>query len=479
LLTSIRPGTGLVYGDTVNIKIPDEVRYIIDTLENNGHDAYAVGGCVRDSLLGKDPKDWDICTPALAAQSMKYFAGHHIIETGLKHGTITLRLNQQSFEITTYRIDGVYSDNRHPDKVEFANDLKEDLSRRDFAINAMAYNPKCGVVDLFGGAKDLDYGIIKCVGDANKRFQEDALRIMRALRFASVLGFSISGDTSSAMLANKKLLKNIAVERIAVELNKLIVGNGVRSTLLKYISVITEIIPEIEPAIGFDQNNPHHCYDVLNHILFSVENSLDDVRIRLTMLFHDIAKPECYTEAEGTGHFYEHPQASSDTAKKILSRLKYDNETIETVAQLILYHDADIQPNRKHIRRWLNRIGEKRLRQLIEVKRADAMAQSPSVRRIKTDKLTGILILVDEIIKQRQCFSLRDMAVSGRDLMALGIREGVDVGIMLDRLMNMVIDEQVENSKMKLLEAAKAIWQPPKTPKSRLATEPKAEFTHR
>ena len=442
----------------MNITIPDEVQYIINTLENNGHEAYAVGGCVRDSLLGKEPKDWDICTPALPEQTEKYFAGHHIIETGLQHGTITLRLNQQPFEITTYRIDGVYTDNRHPDKVEFANDLKEDLSRRDFTINAMAYNPKSGIIDFFGGAEDLDYGIIKCVGDADKRFQEDALRIMRALRLASVLGFSISGDTSAAMFDNKKLLNNIAAERIAIELNKLIIGNGARGILLKYISVITEIIPELAPAIGFEQNNPYHCYDVLNHILFSVESARKNVHIRLAMLFHDIAKPECYTEVDGVGHAYGHQQAGSDTAKRILLRLKYDRDTIETVTQLILYHSADIQPHRKHIRRWLNKIGEKRLRQLLEVKRADAMAQSPYIRREKIDGLTDILILTDEIIKQRQCFSLKDLAVNCKDLMALGMTEGGGIGAILSQLINMVIDEQIENNKMKLLETADKLW---------------------
>ena len=442
----------------MNIKIPEEVQYILNTLEKNGYEAYAVGGCVRDSLLGKEPKDWDICTPALPGQIMKYFAGHTIIETGVRHGTITLRLNHQSFEITTYRIDGIYTDNRHPDKVEFANDLKEDLSRRDFTINAMAYNPKSGVVDFFGSSEDLNYGIIKCVGDAGKRFKEDALRIMRALRLASVLGFSISNDTSKAMFDNAKLLNNIAVERITTELNKLIVGNSARSALLKYIIIITEIIPEIAPTIGFEQNNPYHCHDVLNHILFSVENALPDVPIRLAMLFHDIAKPECYTEEDGVGHSYGHQQASSDTAKKILLRLKYDNETIETVTQLILYHSADIQPQRKHIRRWLNKIGEKRLRQLIEVKRADAMAQAPHVRRIKIDELTDILILTDEIVKQQQCFSLKDLAINGSDLMVLGMARGVGIGAVLNQLVNMVIDEQIENDKIILLETAKKLW---------------------
>jgi len=438
----------------MEMKIPDEVQYILNTLENNGCAAYAVGGCVRDSLLGKEPKDWDICTPALPEHTMKFFAEHKIIETGLRHGTITLRINHNSFEVTTYRIDGVYSDNRHPDKVEFANDLKEDLSRRDFTINAMAYNPKTGIVDFFGGAKDLEYGIIKCVGDANKRFQEDALRIMRALRLASVLGFSISSDTSKAILENKSLLKNIAVERIAAELNKLIVGNNVRNIFLKYISVITEIIPEITPTIGFDQNNPYHCYDVLNHILYSVENARKDVSIRLAMLFHDIAKPECYSEVDGTGHAYGHPKLSSEAAKEILLRLKYDNNTIETVTQLILHHDEDILPHRKHIRRWLNKIGEKRLRQLLEVKRADTMAQSPYSRQKKIDDLTGILILVDDVIRQRHCFSLKDLAVNGRDLMNSGITDGVMIGTILNQLMDKVIDGQIENDKLVLLETA-------------------------
>jgi tRNA nucleotidyltransferase (CCA-adding enzyme) len=438
----------------VNIKIPDEVQYIIDTLENNGSEAYAVGGCVRDSLLGKEPEDWDICTPALPEHTMKYFAEHHVIETGLKHGTITLMLNRKPFEITTYRIDGDYTDNRHPDKVEFANDLIEDLSRRDFTINAMAYNPKRGVVDLFGGAKDLSSGIIKCVGDADRRFQEDALRIMRALRFASVLGFSIDDDTSKAMIGNKKLLNNIAAERIAGELNKLIIGNGARDVLLEHIAVITEIIPEMSPAIGFEQNNPYHCYDVLNHILFSVENAPKDVRIRLAMLFHDIAKPECYTETDGTGHFYKHPAAGSDMAGKILLRLRYDKETIKTVTQLILHHDTGVKPHGKHIKRWLNKIGEERLRQLLEVKRADAMAQSAGSRQKKIDELDEVLILMDEIVEQRQCFSLKDLAVNGSDLITLGIPGGVKIGAILNQLMDMVIEEQIENDKMKLLETA-------------------------
>lgn len=438
----------------MHIHIPEGARYIIDHLKTAGFDAYAVGGCVRDSILGKAPKDWDICTSAIPRRVMECFKEHHVIETGLKHGTITIMLGNVPFEVTTYRIDGNYSDNRHPDSVAFTNTLKEDLSRRDFTINAMAYNPAAGVVDFFGGISDLRAGIIKCVGDPDKRFQEDALRIMRALRFASELGFSIDGDTSAAMRKNRKLLNNISAERIAGEIRKLIIGNNAGSLLLKHLSVLTEIIPEMTPAIGFEQNNPNHCYDVLRHILLSVDNAPENIHIRLAMLFHDIAKPACYTETDGIGHFYVHPQVSSDMAKKILLRLKYDNDTIETVTQLILYHDADIQPRRKHIKRWLNKIGEKRFRQLLEVKRADALAQAPHCRNNKIAGLNEIIIITDDIIKQRQCFSLKDLAVNGRDLISIGVPQGVKIGVILNQLIDKVIDEQVQNDKSTLLEMA-------------------------
>jgi len=442
----------------MNIKIPDEVKYIIDTLENNGYEAYAVGGCVRDSILGIEPKDWDICTPALPEQIVKIFQEHNIIETGLKHGTITLILNYKPFEITTYRIDGVYIDNRRPDKVDFVNDLKIDLSRRDFTVNAMAYNPKKGLADFFDGVKDLKSGIIKCVGDANKRFQEDALRIMRAMRFASVLGFEIDRDTSKAMLDNKKLLKNISAERIAVELNKMIAGKNIEKILSNHIFVITEIIPEISPMIGFKQNNPWHYLDVWQHTLKSLVNIPADNILRLTMLLHDTGKPHCYTESgDGTGHFYGHQQISHDISKKILSRLKYDNYTYETVAKLILYHDADIQPNRKNIKRWLNKIGEKRFRQLLEVKKADNKAQELTRTQVKLELLDNIESILNEIIEQKQCFSLKDLAVNGSDLIVVGIPEGNKIGIVLNQLMEMVLDEQVENDKIKLIEIVENI----------------------
>jgi len=441
----------------VNINIPSEVQFIIDTLEKSGYEAYAVGGCVRDAVLHNDPKDWDICTPALPEQIMRCFEGYHIIETGLKHGTITLLIDNKPYEITTYRIDGIYSDNRHPDKVEFVSKLKEDLSRRDFTINAMAFNPSKGFVDYFGGVLDINNRIIRCVGDADKRFQEDALRIMRALRFASVLGFSLDAETSNAINRNAKLLKNIAVERISVELNKLINGLDADKILLSYTLVIEEIIPEIKAMIGFEQNNPYHHLDVWRHTVESIINTPAETALRLTMLFHDIAKPVSYTEEDSIGHFYGHPQISSDMAKQILSRLKYDNQTIETVTQLILYHDTDIQPRRKHIKRWLNRIGEDRFRQLLIIKRADAMAQSEKHRQKRIDTLDAIVPILNEIIENHQCFSLKDLAINGKDLIAIGVPEGAMIGNVLNQLLDLVINELIENEKVQLIKVAQEI----------------------
>ena len=436
----------------MNIKIPSEVKYIIDTLENSGYEAYAVGGCVRDSLLGKEPQDWDICTSALPKQTMVCFDGEHIIETGLKHGTITLMLNHIPLEITTYRVDGKYTDNRRPDNVKFVNVLKRDLARRDFTVNAMAYNPKTGIVDYYGGHQDLTEKKIKCVGNADKRFKEDALRIMRALRFAGTFGFAIEEDTAKAMFDNRKLLQNIAAERIAVELNKIIMGDNICELLFPHLPVIFEIIPELEKASGFEQNTPYHCYDVLTHILKSVDAAPKNIVIRLIMLFHDIGKPECYTEDDSDiGHFYGHPKISCDIAKKILLRLKYDSDTIKAVTELILYHDQIINLDSKHIKRWLNKIGEERFMQLIEVKRADVKAQSIEYHSQRLRILDEISVLAKEVIELGQCFSLKDLTVNGNDLISAGIKEGTEIGVALNMLVEMVIDEKVENEKTALL----------------------------
>ena len=440
----------------MNINIPDDVNCIINKLEEHGYEAYAVGGCVRDILMGRSPKDWDVCTSALPEQMTEVFKGKRIIETGLKHGTITLMIDKNPYEITTYRVDGKYSDNRRPDNVKFVNVLKRDLARRDFTINAMAFNPKTGLVDYYNGQQDLINKKIKCVGNPDKRFREDALRIMRAIRFASELEFTIETDTLESIYNNQPLLRNIAAERTAIEINKLLLGNKPGTTMFQYYRVLGEIIPEILPMVGFEQNTPYHCYDVFTHSLQSVDNSPTDIKIRLTMLFHDIGKPHCYTEDEnGVGHFYGHPAISVKLAEKILKRLKYDNDTIQTVSELILYHDADIRASHKNIRKWLNRIGEERYRQLLQVKTADCMAQTYDLREKRRTDIENIIFELDEVIAQQQCFSLKNLAVNGRDLVSSGIPEGVIIGKILNKLLDLVINEEVENNKDQLIDKIK------------------------
>ena len=436
------------------IDLPAEVKGIIEKLEASGHEAYIVGGCVRDSLCLAAPKDWDVCTSAPPEQTLNVFSGENVIETGLQHGTVTVVLNHKPFEITTYRSDGIYSDSRHPDSVEFLTDIKGDLSRRDFTINAMAYSPKAGVVDFFGGIEDLKNGLLKCVGDPDERFQEDALRILRAMRFASTLEMKIEENTAKAMFSNRGLLGRISKERIASELNGMIVGTGAYDVFVEHAAILLEIIPELAPALGFEQNNPHHCYDVLTHTFKSIDSAPKDLAVRLALLFHDIAKPICYSLENGVGHFFGHQQAGAEIAGKVLSRLKYDNDTVSAVKKLVLHHDSEILPESRNVKRWLNRIGETGLRQLVEVKRADIMAQAERYRQERLDILKDVSGTIDEVIEQRQCFSLKDLAVTGREMMEIGIPPGPQIGKMLKLLVDMVIDEQVDNSKEELMRVA-------------------------
>ena len=439
------------------MKIPEDVEYIIETLETHGHEAYAVGGCVRDIVMGKTPKDWDICTSALPGQTAAAFESKRIFETGLKHGTITLRLNGRNYEITTFRTDGPYLDNRRPDRVEFVRNLEQDLARRDFTVNALALHPQTGITDCFGGIEDIESKTIRCVGDPVKRFEEDALRIMRALRFASVLGFQIEPETATAIAGNRQLLKNISAERIAAELNLLLTGAYAGTVLTEYSTVLAVIIPEILPMIGFEQNTPYHNLDVWGHTVKSVTHAPEDIILRLTMLLHDIGKPNCYTYSGGKGHFHGHQAVSEEMSRKILLSLKYDNSTIGTVTTLVKHHDAEITLTHKSLRRWLNLIGEENLRRLIQVKKADIMAQAdliaPNVprRHERLEKLAKASELIDEIFLQQQCFSLKDLAVDGRDLIAAGIPEGAEIGKTLSTLLDMVIDGELENKREILL----------------------------
>jgi tRNA nucleotidyltransferase (CCA-adding enzyme) len=318
----------------------------------------------------------------------------------------------------------------------------------------MAYNPRTGVIDFFGGEEDLRAGVLRCVGDPNQRFQEDALRIMRAIRFAAVLGFKIEKETAKAMHENKKLLHSIASERIANELNRLIIGQGAYALLSKHTDILLEVIPEMAPMEGFKQNTPYHCYDVLEHTLRSVDYAPPDVHVRLTMLFHDIGKPECYSEKDGRGHFYGHPKVSAGMTARILSRLKYDNETKSVLKELILSHDVRGLSRKQPLKRMLGKIGEARFRQLMSVQRADAMAQAEGHRAGKLEDIDKAEQILEEVLAAQECFSLKDLAVDGRDLIDAGVAEGPELGRVLKRLLKMVIDEEVENDKEALLAAA-------------------------
>ena len=436
----------------VQSNIPAGTHKILQTLNAAGHEAYLVGGCVRDFIRGVTPHDWDICTSALPEQVETCFPGHHIIETGLKHGTVTIVDSGEPYEVTTYRTDGVYSDGRRPDKVQFVSNLTEDLSRRDFTINAIAMDAAGGLQDPFSGVADIASGIVKCVGDPDKRFKEDGLRVMRALRFASVFGFSIEEQTAISIHKNRNMLACVAAERINVELCKLLVGNGAGDILCKYVDVLCEFWPELGAMVGMEQHNPWHCYDVWNHTVAAVGNAPNNVVLRLAMLLHDVGKPKCFSlDDNGIGHFYGHPAISAELATDMLRRLKFDNDTSKQVVELVANHDAELMPRGKTIRRWLNKLGEERFKQLLEVKRADCMGQSQELVQERLKQLDEIKSKSDEIIAQGQCFSLRDLAVDGGDVVAAGVKPGPDVGVALNTLMDRVIDGDIPNEREVLL----------------------------
>jgi len=444
----------------MNISLPDGAKEIINIFWHHGHRAYIVGGCVRDCMMGTSPNDWDIATDALPDQVMACFPGHKIIETGIKHGTITLFAASKPYEVTTFRIDGDYPDHRRPDHVNFTSCVTKDLARRDFTINAIAYHPDEGLVDPYGGAEDIQNKIIRCVGDADRRLGEDALRILRALRFAATLGFAIEQTTANSIHRNKHLLLSISAERIRAELCRLLVGKNAGQVLLAFADVLGVFIPEILPMAGFDQNNPHHYLDVWRHTVQTVVHAPPDVIVRLTMLFHDMGKPPTYTQDEaGIGHFYGHPKVSAEMARAILHRLKCDNETLHTVKTLVLYHDTQIEPQPKTVKRWLGRLGPENLGRLLSVKRADACGQAEQFRLDRFAQIDQIASCMEEILAQQQCFSLKDLQINGRDLLEMGVSQGSVIGEILRQLLDLVMDEQIENTKIALMREAKKLLQ--------------------
>ncbi|WP_274422086.1 CCA tRNA nucleotidyltransferase [Blautia sp. XA-2221] len=436
----------------MKLNIPSGAESILNTLEQHGYEAYVVGGCVRDSILGRCPDDWDITTSASPEQVKALF--RRTVDTGLQHGTVTVLIEKEGFEVTTYRVDGDYEDGRHPKEVRFTSSLEEDLKRRDFTINAMAYHPDRGLVDLFGGMDDMEKKVIRCVGDPMERFQEDVLRILRAVRFSAQLGFTIEEETKEGIRALAPNLRLVSAERIQVELVKLLVSGHPDYLRVAYETGITaEFLPEFDVCMKTAQNTPHHCYTVGEHTLKSLLNVRADKVLRLTMLLHDIGKPVVKTTDEnGRDHFKMHGPESERMAKAILRRLKFDNDTMHKVCRLVKWHDARPVPEMASVRRAVNRIGEDIFPFYLEVQRADMLAQSDYQRREKEERLNGVKSCYEQILEKKQCVSLKSLAVTGRDLIQEGCKPGSHLGEILDQLLEHVLEYPEDNKKETLLE---------------------------
>lgn len=418
--------------------LPQPVEYVLERLENAGFAAFAVGGCVRDTLLGRVPGDWDVTTAARPEQVLALFDGY-AVPTGLKHGTVTVREEGMGIEVTTFRADGTYTDHRRPDAVTFSRRLEDDLSRRDLTVNAMAMDRRGRITDLFGGRDDLKAGVLRCVGDPERRFREDALRILRTLRFAAVLGFAIEPRTAAALHETAPLLKYIAPERILSEMDRALCGGHILPVLLDYPDVLAVFLPEIAPCVGFDQCNRHHIYDVWGHSAHAAAAIAPEPVLRWTMLLHDVGKPACFTRDEqGVGHFYGHPAVSAELAEGACRRLRMDSRSAERIVTLVRWHDRDIPRTDRAIARAVGKLGEDVFRQLLAVKRADNAAQSPDDRHRLADIQQAEDIL-DGLLARQQCFSLRDLPVKGGDMAALGLR-GREIGDMLRALLDAVLD---------------------------------------
>lgn len=429
--------------------VPQEVKSVLAALEAAGHQAYLVGGCVRDLLRGVTPHDYDAATSARPEEVLALFEGF-AIPTGLQHGTVTVRCGAERVEVTTFRADGAYTDHRRPDSVTFSDSLEEDLRRRDFTVNAMAMDLRGQVYDFHGGRADLEAGVIRCVGEPEQRFGEDALRILRGLRFASVLGFTMEEKTASAMERCAPLLRHIAAERICEEMTKLLLGDGAAEVLLVYPRILGVFLPEILPCVGFNQNNYHHLYDVWEHTIHSVAAAPKDAVLRWTMLLHDLAKPACFTvDGDGVGHFYGHDELGAELAAQITHRLRFDKKTASRVELLIARHMRQIEPAEKAVGRALRQLGEEAFRQLLAVKRADASACHPDFVW-QTQRLDEVEAVLESLLAEDACFTLRDLAVDGHDLMALGLR-GREIGRTLDALLTRVAEGELSNEKDVLL----------------------------
>lgn len=441
----------------IKINIPKEVKEILEKLNDNGYEAYIVGGCVRDCVLGMKPEDWDITTSAFPNQVKQLF--RKTIDTGLKHGTVTVLVNHKPYEVTTYRIDGVYENNRKPVEVSFTTDIVDDLRRRDFTINAMAYNEREGLLDAFSGLEDLNRKVVRCVGDPNERFNEDALRMLRAIRFSAKLDFSIEASTKEAIRVNAALIKNISGERIHMELTKILTSNHPNyiERLVDY-GLMKYIIPEFIPNVDMEQQNIHHIYRVDQHT-YNALNKIDPTEtLRWTMLLHDIGKGYSKkVDEKGVGHFYGHSIISVNLARDILNRLRFDNKTTSNILKLIEYHDYRIEPKMMQVRKAINKIGVNLFESYLKVQKADILAQNPIYHKEYLAKLEEIYNCYQKVIQERQCTTLKELNINGKDLTDMGIKQGKVIGKILNQLLEFVIEEPERNDRDWLLDMAKKL----------------------
>lgn len=435
------------------IEMPQNVEKIINTLEQAGFEAYIVGGCVRDFLLGRTPEDWDITTQATPSQVKKLF--RRTIDTGLTHGTVTVMLGGEGCEVTTYRIDGEYTDHRRPDEVMFTQSLREDLRRRDFTINAMAYSHSCGIIDLYGGMKDMEDGVIRAVGNPTERFDEDALRILRAVRFSGQLNFNIEEETGNAMKKQAAYLKDISAERIRVEIEKLLLSGHPEKLIDAYKMGITSVIlPEFDLMMETPQNNPNHLYDVGTHTVEVIKNIDADAVLRLGALLHDCGKPAVKTTDEnGMDHFYNHNLVGMDIAAGVMNRLKYDNDTKRDVIKLVKWHDYGMGflPSKAKLRKVLSEVGAEFFQNVFKMRRADIAGQSDYRRAEKLENLSRLMDEYEEILQDNDCLKMKDLAISGKDLMEAGVSPGEHMGEILKYLLEQVLENPELNNRQQLM----------------------------
>lgn len=441
----------------MEIKVPHNAQRVLNMLEQAGHPSYVVGGCVRDALMGRIPNDWDICTAARPQQVKELCAreGLASFDTGIQHGTVTVHADHEPFEVTTFRADGAYEDGRHPVSVSFLDAVEGDLARRDFTVNAMAYSPARGLVDVFGGRDDLSRKTLRCVGDPAARFAEDGLRILRALRFASTLGLRIDPATAAALHEHRRLLEPVAMERISAEFMKLICGQGAVDILLEYRDVVGTFLPQVEPMFGFEQLSRYHVYDVWEHCVRSCGLIEPDPVLRLAALVHDVGKPSCFfTDDEGIGHFYGHPEAGEPLARQIARHLRLPNAVTSELCTLVLWHDRPLPLTSKAMRRRLAKLGEPLCRRLYQLVEADMRTHSQLNMAENLDTLARSRALMEEVLQEMDVFSPRDLAVDGCDLMELGFAPGPRLGEVKGELFSLVVDGELPNSRPELLARA-------------------------